>query len=277
MLPAHISSEPIKIDNDSTPILFRGLLYVSFVLWFVLLSPIYIVNRLHFWRCKRLHPLGSSWLVETLARWPLLYEVSMLALNFPLYDKVYAALPRPVGRVLQVGSGTGLYNRFLRDQRNLTIENVEPNARAIELGRKWKRFDCAVCGSITERLPFEDGRFDQILFARSFHHIHRIRKALKECLRLLAPGGRIVIFDPVLLESDGRAAQAWVGNSSIDGLIWRYTAASLVRLLETHLPPELVVTRLETYRQPHLTNFNLVVAQTDAVVTIERKKPSHEG
>jgi ubiquinone/menaquinone biosynthesis C-methylase UbiE len=44
-----------------------------------------------------------------------------------------------------------------------------------------------------ERLPFAGGTFARILVVDTFHHLRDQRQAATELLRVLAPGGRLVI------------------------------------------------------------------------------------
>jgi SAM-dependent methyltransferase len=263
---------PAVTHRDAVAPLARFSLLVSFALFMVLLGPLYLANKLHFRQMIKSRPLAASLLVRAQQRWPILYEAAMLFQNFPLYDAVYARIAVDGERILQVGCGTGLFNRYLRRTSGRSICNVEPHAAAVALAKRWGRLIDASCLSITERLPYPDKSFDQIIFARSFHHIHRHRKAFIECARLLAPGGRIVVFDPVIVDGYAARDEAWIGNSSIDGLIWRYTASSLAALIARNLPEGLTIERVETDRIGHLTNFNLIVPQTDAIVTIRKKE-----
>jgi ubiquinone/menaquinone biosynthesis C-methylase UbiE len=61
------------------------------------------------------------------------------------------------------------------------------NARAIQEGRVDLRQ-----GSV-ERLPFADAQFDRVLAANSFHHWPNPIANLWEVMRVLKPGGRLVI------------------------------------------------------------------------------------
>ena len=46
---------------------------------------------------------------------------------------------------------------------------------------------------ITQRLPFEDGYLDQVTMLAVLEHIENPRPILKECLRVLRPGGSIIL------------------------------------------------------------------------------------
>lgn len=47
-----------------------------------------------------------------------------------------------------------------------------------------------------EALPFHDASFDRILLVDAFHHVRDQKAALRELLRVLQPGGRLVIEEP---------------------------------------------------------------------------------
>ena len=59
-----------------------------------------------------------------------------------------------------------------------------------------------------EQLPFGAGAFDLVTCVNSLHHIARPARALDEMVRVLAPGGRIVLEDMVA-DPDGRRARRW--------------------------------------------------------------------
>jgi demethylmenaquinone methyltransferase/2-methoxy-6-polyprenyl-1,4-benzoquinol methylase len=47
-----------------------------------------------------------------------------------------------------------------------------------------------------ERLPFPDGCFARMLVVDAFHHFHVQDQAAGELVRVLAPGGRLVVEEP---------------------------------------------------------------------------------
>jgi ubiquinone/menaquinone biosynthesis C-methylase UbiE len=97
-------------------------------------------------------------------------------------------LPAP-GPVLDLGGGTGQVSLALggfEDQVVILDESIGMLRQARLKGLP------AVRGE-AERLPFAQGSFARILVVDTFHHLRDQRKAAAELLRVLAPGGRLVI------------------------------------------------------------------------------------
>lgn len=120
----------------------------------------------------------------------------------PLYDHLMSrpdaeplarALNLPAdGLLLDAGGGTGRVSRLLVpwvrgvvvcDASRGMLAQVSPGGL------------CTVqCHA--ERLPFADGAFARVLVVDALHHFSRQREALAELVRVLAPGGRLLVSEP---------------------------------------------------------------------------------
>ncbi len=91
------------------------------------------------------------------------------------------------GRWLEVGVGTGRFSSALG-----IGEGVDPSPRMLDIAAK--RGVTAHEGR-AEALPFPDGVFDGVLLAAAVSFIEDPELALRECRRLLKPGGRLLLGD----------------------------------------------------------------------------------
>ena len=122
-------------------------------------------------------------------------------------DDVEAAIVRLLGRdrldfVLDAGTGTGRMLELLAPyvKRGIGID-ASPDMLAIARDRLGRAglFNCQVRRGDVYRLPFADGDakdgFDAVLFHQVLHFLDEPQAALREAVRVLAPGGRILIAD----------------------------------------------------------------------------------
>ncbi len=106
--------------------------------------------------------------------------------------RMYLGALRP-GRLLEIGSGGG---RFLDRMRRAgwEVEGIEFDPRAAE--RVAARFGIRVAtGPLAERRYAADS-FDAVAMSQVLEHIHDPRNLLRECRRVLKPGGRLVVTTP---------------------------------------------------------------------------------
>ena len=104
-----------------------------------------------------------------------------------MHWRIAAVLPHLRGRVLDVGCGT---NELLERYR---AESHQPGASA-SVGvdvYDWPGADLLVHDS--SDLPYEDSSFDTVCFVASLNHIPNRREVLRECRRLIRPGGSVVV------------------------------------------------------------------------------------
>jgi ubiquinone/menaquinone biosynthesis C-methylase UbiE len=123
----------------------------------------------------------------------------------PYYDQVIApanlgplvdllALP-PDGRLLDVGGGTGRVTGGLAGQVG---QLVLADASLSMLRQAAAKDGLQPANALAEQLPFPAGHFDRILMVDALHHVADQRRTAGELMRVLAPGGRIVIEEPNL-------------------------------------------------------------------------------
>ena len=105
-------------------------------------------------------------------------------------------------RVLDLGCGTGVLTRMIADRLHAATGGqsvgIDAAASMIAVARKKRASDtCRFEVMAAEDLHFADASFDAVVSSLFFHHVQLDlkEKALAEALRVLKPGGRLVIAD----------------------------------------------------------------------------------
>jgi len=95
-----------------------------------------------------------------------------------------------------VGAGTGFLTEALV-ARGLRVVAVDESGGMIEaLGRKFAAADGVECRPGTaEALPMEDASVDHVFANMLLHHVEDPPGVVREMVRILRPGGRLVITD----------------------------------------------------------------------------------
>ncbi|MGE0057405.1 MAG: class I SAM-dependent methyltransferase [Dehalococcoidia bacterium] len=96
-------------------------------------------------------------------------------------------------RLLDIGCGLGAYVRAFSRYSDRAY-GIDIDAKRVETGVE-EGLSGLVAG-VGESLPFADGVFDGILLNEVLEHVNNDRETVREALRVLRPGGRIVIFVP---------------------------------------------------------------------------------
>ena len=85
---------------------------------------------------------------------------------------------------LELGAGAGISNDFLGEysiQRTDYLKTEDPTVK----------------GNVdAHALPFRNEEFDGVILFDTFHHFENPLVALKECIRVTKPGGRIILIEP---------------------------------------------------------------------------------
>ena len=122
----------------------------------------------------------------------------------PYYDRIFGP-PDPArllelldlpakGRLLDAGGGTGRVSAQLRPfVDELVISDV--SAKML-IQAKDKNLCCQAAA--VQILPFADKTFERVLVVDALHHFGDQRRAISELVRVLKPGGRLLIEEPDL-------------------------------------------------------------------------------
>jgi demethylmenaquinone methyltransferase/2-methoxy-6-polyprenyl-1,4-benzoquinol methylase len=99
----------------------------------------------------------------------------------------------PEHNLLDVGGGTGRVAQHFVDMVEAAWILDLSHGMLLEAVKK---ANLKVCQGLSERLPFPDSTFARIITVDSFHHFQNHSRAAEELLRVLSPGGRLVLGEP---------------------------------------------------------------------------------
>jgi SAM-dependent methyltransferase len=105
------------------------------------------------------------------------------------------ASPAPL-RVLDLGSGLGwlAYRLALRGHEVAAVDLVVNDFDGLGVHRHYDRAFVSVQAEF-DRLPLRDATVDLVVYNAAFHYAADYLATLEEALRVLTPGGRIVVMD----------------------------------------------------------------------------------
>jgi SAM-dependent methyltransferase len=103
-----------------------------------------------------------------------------------------AAGERINGVILEDGCGVGMYVRHLQPLRG-KVFGLEYEFERV---REAHAHSPLVVNAAGEGLPFPAGTFDLVLSHEVLEHVQDDRRAVEEIVRVLRPGGRLVLFVP---------------------------------------------------------------------------------
>jgi len=102
-----------------------------------------------------------------------------------------AGLPAK-GRLLDIGGGTGrVASALLQDVDEVVIADV-----SMGMLKQTHRSTLKPVCSHSESLPFPDRFFERIIMVDALHHVIDQPASAREMIRVLKPGGRIIIEEP---------------------------------------------------------------------------------
>jgi ubiquinone/menaquinone biosynthesis C-methylase UbiE len=126
-------------------------------------------------------------------------------------------LVKPDGqqRVLDIGAGAG--NMFHHLARYGSVMGVDNNSKPLAVARE-RGYD--IREGLAEDLPFEAESFDLVALLDTVEHCEDDLAVLRECYRVCAPGGHLVITVPAFM-------WLWSHNDVLNDHKRRYTAGEL--------------------------------------------------
>ena len=120
-------------------------------------------------------------------------------------------------RVLDVDCGNGAYTESIAQDAAFTV--------GVDVERRWLETFCArqradtvrvpVALGAAEHLPFREGEFHAVFCIETLEHVRDERRTLGELLRVLRPGGSLILTVPnkwYLFETHGLAIGPITGN-----------------------------------------------------------------
>jgi len=125
---------------------------------------------------------------------------------------------RSGARILDAGIGLGSIFRSLGGFRRFGVDVALPYLR------RTRKFGIEVARAKIEKLPFFDEYFDGVLSTDVLEHVHRLDAATAELIRVLRPGGCLVVRVPneesleSYVENDQGYQHTHVRSFSLDGL-----------------------------------------------------------
>ena len=136
---------------------------------------------------------------EGYARWADSYDDELnplIAVEGVLVEGIVREIP--MRSAIDVGTGTGRHALALAG-RGVAVTAVDPSPEMMGLARR----KASAAGldvdfrlaAIEDGLPAEDGQFDFLMCALTLCHVADIAHAVRECARVVRPGGSMLVTD----------------------------------------------------------------------------------
>ena len=159
-------------------------------------------------------------------------------------------LPGQARRVLDVGCGAG--NMMHHLARYGAVQGVEIDPRPLRLAQA--RGYAVKLADASAGIPHDDAQFDLVATLDVIEHVQDDRATLRECYRVLKPGGWLLVTVPAFMF-------LWSQNDVLNAHVRRYTAAELRHKLAA-----------TGFRVQRVTYNNFFVFPLAALVILSRRK-----
>lgn len=134
-----------------------------------------------------------------------LYEFVMPATDPAPIRRGFDVADRPIERLIDLGGGTGRAAQALDGPRDPEERIVVDVSRGML--RRAREAGLPTVAGDGRNLPLRTASVDAVLVVDAFHHMRDRDAVLRECKRVLAPGGVLVVrdFDPGTIRGRGVA------------------------------------------------------------------------
>ncbi|HOX08290.1 MAG TPA: methyltransferase domain-containing protein [Planctomycetota bacterium] len=157
--------------------------------------------------------------------------------RFKLDDVVLQMLPDGVGSLLDIGCGSGRFlGRLARMPRGGAIRlwGLDFSDAAVNLARSVVPQATFVCTS-ADKLPFRDGVFDATVCLETLEHIRGPEGVVSEAMRVLIPGGILIISVPDGEHDDTVCHVNFWNRESLSQLLGAYGATRVMGVGSSNL------------------------------------------
>jgi SAM-dependent methyltransferase len=143
---------------------------------------------------------------------------------------IVRATSQTSGRILDVGAGTGFFLQEMKSHGwQVTGTEQDAGARAFAL----QEFGLKVLPS-AELFDLEAGSFDAITLWHVLEHLHRLKENMESFIRLLRPGGRLVIAVPNHTSYDALHYKTFWAAWDVPRHLWHFGPNQMVRFGERY-------------------------------------------
>ena len=118
------------------------------------------------------------------------YDSRYVERDYAGIEKTLRAFSKDSKRVLEVGCGTGHWLNLL--SRGRQAVGVDPSGRMLGRARSLGR--ASLVRGRAESVPLADRSFDLVVVVNALHHFSDKARFALEAMRVLEPGGRVVIL-----------------------------------------------------------------------------------
>jgi O-antigen biosynthesis protein len=159
--------------------------------------------------------------------------------------------------ILDIGCGTGALGLFLRNNQNCNVFGIEINNAAYQEAKK--NLDGVIEGNVeTIDIPYKNNEFDYIVMGDVLEHLINPMGTTKKLIKLLKPGGKILITVPNVRHWSILISLIFKGK-------WKYESSGLLDY--THLR---FFTKKSLHEMLNDSGFNMVKSSS----VIQKKSKS---